>query len=108
MQISLTNLLKLVAFGFLLSTEIQQDGALNAGILDMAFALQWVQDHIDQLGGDKSRVTVAGQSAGAGGVMPLGIAKNGTLGTSLFSNVCGPLTTLGFLLTTHQIIAVSP
>ena len=75
---------KLGAFGFLSSTEIQQDGALNAGILDMAFALQWVQDHIYQFGGDKSRVTVAGQSAGAGGVMLLGIAKNGTLGTSLF------------------------
>jgi carboxylesterase type B len=108
MQISLTNSLKLGAFGFLSSTEIQQNGALNAGILDMAFALQWVQDHIDQFGGDKSRVTVAGQSAGAGGVMLLGIAKNGTLGTSLFSNVCGPLTTIRSLLTMHQIIAASP
>ncbi|CAN9380344.1 unnamed protein product [Alternaria alternata] len=78
---------RLGAFGFLSSTEIQQNGALNAGILDMAFALQWVQDHIDHFGSDKSRVTVAGQSAGAGGVMLLGIAKNGTLGTSLFSNI---------------------
>ncbi|CAN9340330.1 unnamed protein product [Alternaria alternata] len=78
---------RLGAFGFLSSTEIQQNGALNAGILDMAFALQWVQDHIGKFGGDKSRVTVAGQSAGAGGVMLLGIAKNGTLGTSLFSNI---------------------
>ncbi|KAB2100542.1 hypothetical protein AG0111_0g11209 [Alternaria gaisen] len=75
------------SFGFLSSTEIQQDGALNAGILDMAFALQCVQDHIGEFGGDKSRVTVAGQSAGAGGVMLLDIAKNGTLGTSLFSNI---------------------
>jgi carboxylesterase type B len=108
MQISLTNSLKLGAFGFLSSTEIQQNGALNPGILDMAFALQWVQDHIDQFGGDKSRVTVAGQSAGAGGVMLLGIAKNGTLGTSLFSNVCDPLTTIRSLLTMHQIIAASP
>jgi len=99
---------KLGAFGFLSSTEIQQDGALNAGILDMAFALQWVQDHIDQFGGDKSRVSVAGQSAGAGGVMLLGIARNGTLGTSLFSNVWSPLITLRSLLTMHQIIAASP
>ncbi|CAN9385057.1 unnamed protein product [Alternaria alternata] len=78
---------RLGAFGFLSSTEIQQNGALNAGILDMAFALQWVQNHIHHFGGDKSRVTVAGQSAGAGGVMLLGIAKNGTLATSLFSNI---------------------
>lgn len=99
---------KLGAFGFLSSTEIQQNSALNAGILDMAFALQWVQDHIDRFGGDKSRVTVAGQSAGAGGVMLLGIAKNGTLGTSIFSNVCGLLTTLRSLLTMRQIIAASP
>jgi carboxylesterase type B len=99
---------KLGAFGFLSSTEIQQNGALNVGILDMAFALQWVQDHIDHFGGDESRVTVAGQSAGAGGVTLLGIAKNGTLGTSLFRNVCGPLTTLRSLLTMHQIIAASP
>ena len=99
---------KLGAFGFLSSTEIQQNGAPNAGILDMAFALQWVQNHIHHFGGDKSRVTVAGQSAGAGGVMLLGIAKNGTLATSLFSNVCGSLTTLRSLLTMHQIIAASP
>jgi carboxylesterase type B len=58
MQISLINSLKLGAFGFLSSTEIEQNGALNAGILDMAFALQWVQDHIDQFGSDKLRVTI--------------------------------------------------
>lgn len=96
------------AFGFLSSTEIQQNGALNAGILDMAFALQWVQDHIGEFGGDKSRVTVAGQSAGAGGVTLLGIAKKGTLGTSLFSNVWSLLITLRSSLTMHQIIAASP
>ncbi|CAN9414188.1 unnamed protein product [Alternaria alternata] len=49
---------RLGAFGFLSSTEIEQNGALNAGILDMAFALQWVQDHIDQFGSDKLRVTI--------------------------------------------------
>ncbi|KAJ4331605.1 hypothetical protein N0V95_009851, partial [Ascochyta clinopodiicola] len=53
----------------------------------MAFALRWVQDHIGQFGGDISRVTISGESAGAGGVMLLGIAQNGTLGTSLFSGL---------------------
>ncbi|KAH6625571.1 carboxylesterase type B [Boeremia exigua] len=78
---------RLGAFGFLSSAEVEQNGALNTGILDMAFALQWVQNHIDQFGGDKSQVTVSGQSAGAGGVMQLAIAKNGTLKTSLFKNI---------------------
>jgi carboxylesterase type B len=53
----------------------------------MAFALQWVQDHIGRFGGDASRVTISGESAGAGAVMLLSIAQNGTLGTSLFSGV---------------------
>jgi hypothetical protein len=66
---------------------VQEDGALNAGILDMAFALQWVQDHVGSFGGDVSRVTISGESAGGGGVMLLGIGKNGTLGDSLFSGV---------------------
>jgi carboxylesterase type B len=78
---------QLGAFGFLSSADVQEDGALNAGILDMAYALQWVQDHIGRFGGDVSRVTISGESAGGGGVMLLGIGKNGTLGDSLFSGV---------------------
>jgi carboxylesterase type B len=85
-----TNIQQLGAFGFLSSTEVEEDGVLNAGILDMHFALQWVQDHIGQFGGDVSRVTISGESAGGGGVMLLSIAKNGTLGTSLFSGVSTP------------------
>lgn len=69
---------------------MQEDGALNAGILDMASALQWVQDHIGRFGGDVSRVTISGESAGGGGVMLLSIGKNGTLGDSLFSGVSAP------------------
>ncbi len=75
------------AFGFLSSDEVQRNGAVNAGILDMAFALRWVQNHIGKFGGDTDRVTISGLSAGGGGVMLLGIAQNGTLGTSLFRGV---------------------
>lgn len=78
---------QLGAFGFLSSAEVKASGVVNAGILDMAFALEWVQKNIASFGGDKTKVTISGESAGGGAVMLLGIAKAGTLGTSLFRNV---------------------
>jgi para-nitrobenzyl esterase len=43
----------------------------NCGLRDQLLALQWVQGHIGQLGGDPSRVTLFGESAGAGSIMHL-------------------------------------
>ena len=63
------------------------DGVVNAGLMDSAFALEWVQKNIGKFGGDLKKVTVAGQSAGAGTVSLLSIAKNESLARSLFSNV---------------------
>jgi para-nitrobenzyl esterase len=37
----------------------------NWGLLDVAAAIEWVRRHIERFGGDPSRVTVFGESAGA-------------------------------------------
>lgn len=67
-------------------------GAVNAGLLDQTFALQWVQSYIGLFGGNASQVTISGESAGGGSVMLQAMAFGGYLGDSLFSNVCDPRT----------------
>ena len=78
---------RLGAFGFLSSDEVHRFGTPNAGILDQTFALQWVQSYISLFGGDPTRVTISGESAGGGSVMLQTMAFGGYLGDSLFSNV---------------------
>ena len=78
---------QLSVFGFLSSEDIKKQGQLNAGLLDMELALQWVQNYAHVLGGDPRRVTIAGESAGAGAVMQLSMLRGGHLGESLFRQV---------------------
>lgn len=54
---------RLGALGFL--------GGGNWGILDQLCALEWVQRHIADFGGDRSRVTVFGESAGGSSLVAL-------------------------------------
>ena len=81
------HIFQLGAFGFLSSDEVHRFGTPNAGILDQNFALQWVQTYIHLFGGDRLRVTIAGESAGGGSVMLQAMAFGGYQGDSLFSNV---------------------
>lgn len=57
------------ALGFLahpeLSAENEKGISGNYGLLDMILALHWVQDNISAFGGDPSKVTIMGESAGA-------------------------------------------
>ena len=53
---------RLGAFGFLYSGDENAPG--NAGLYDQLLALQWVQDNIENFGGDPSKVTIMGNDAG--------------------------------------------
>ncbi|KAI9457054.1 Alpha/Beta hydrolase protein [Boletus coccyginus] len=76
---------RLGAFGFLSGNEIKAQGALNAGLLDQAFALQWVQDYIGLFGGDREHVTIWGESAGGGSVLEHIVADGGNTQPPLFN-----------------------
>jgi carboxylesterase type B len=60
---------RLGAFGWLTGPTFQKDGTANVGLHDQRMALEWVQKYIHLFGGDRSRVTAMGYSAGGGSVV---------------------------------------
>jgi len=85
--IMLTGSIKMGAFGFLSSADIDAKGAVNAGLLDQVFALSWIQKYISLFGGDPEQVTISGQSAGAGSILHHVLADDGATKPRLFRHV---------------------
>ncbi len=87
---------RLGVFGFLahpeLSAEAPDMPKGNFGIHDQIFAIEWVKRNIKAFGGDPTRITIAGQSAGAGSVQCIlasPMAKGLISGAIIESGVAG-------------------
>lgn len=68
---------RLGSLGFLDLRDLFDDDrfASNAGLRDQLAALEWVHTNIRAFGGDPDRVTIAGESAGAGSVGALMVSE---------------------------------
>ncbi|KAF7364317.1 Alpha/beta-hydrolase [Mycena sanguinolenta] len=58
---------RLGALGFLGSAQVPP-GSLNVGLQDQRTALRFIQDNAESVGGDGSRITISGESAGGASV----------------------------------------
>lgn len=91
------------ALGFLYFGRSDAPG--NAGLFDQLLALQWINDNIDQFGGDPERVTIFGESAGA---VSVAYHLLSPLSRNLFSQAIlqsGAATCPWGLMDTNEIIA---
>ncbi|KAI0665708.1 carotenoid ester lipase precursor [Trametes maxima] len=78
---------RLSAFGFLGGKEVKEAGIGNLGLQDQREALRWIQRYISTFGGDPSKVTIWGQSAGSISVS-LHMLTNGGDNEGLFRAGC--------------------
>ncbi|KAH9837051.1 Alpha/Beta hydrolase protein [Rhodofomes roseus] len=56
---------RLSAWGFLASGQLAGEGTTNVALRDQRLALHWIQENIRGFGGDPTKVTIWGESAGA-------------------------------------------
>jgi len=52
-------------WGFLASQEVKDAGVGNLGLQDQRLAFKWIQKYVSNFGGDPTKVTIWGESAGA-------------------------------------------
>ena len=69
---------RLGVFGYYAADDLKAESPNgttgNYGLLDQIAALKWVYDNIEAFGGDRERITIAGESAGASSVNALCIS----------------------------------
>ncbi|KAK1232170.1 hypothetical protein PQX77_004682 [Marasmius sp. AFHP31] len=56
---------RVTGFGFLASKEVKEAGVGNLGLQDQRESFRWIQKYIGAFGGDPTKVTIWGESAGA-------------------------------------------
>ncbi|RDW79391.1 hypothetical protein BP6252_04029 [Coleophoma cylindrospora] len=59
---------RLSGWGFSYGKEIQAAGIANLGLRDQRLAFHWIQENIENFGGDPGKVTIFGESSGAASV----------------------------------------
>ncbi|KAL8954192.1 MAG: hypothetical protein Q9183_007277, partial [Haloplaca sp. 2 TL-2023] len=57
---------------------MEKQGLPNAGLYDQHAALQWIQNYVSLVGGDKTQVSAWGESAGASSIQHQLVAFGGT------------------------------
>ncbi len=69
--VSLNHRLNILGYMNLAAYGAKYASSMNAGVLDLVAALQWVRDNIANFGGDPGNVLIFGQSGGGGKVSTL-------------------------------------
>ncbi|EWZ80600.1 hypothetical protein FOWG_15315 [Fusarium oxysporum f. sp. lycopersici MN25] len=76
---------RLGALGWLAGTKLDSETMVaNSALYDQRLALEWIQENIHQFGGDPTRVTIMGESAGGASIYHHLTAFGGKDKTTLF------------------------